>query len=354
MAVKTNRLQTILSISGAAQYTAAMQQAAAATQLLATAQSNLAVTQALTGGGAAAGAGGGAGGGGGGKRGKRGGGIFGDFRIFAALYAVRLLDRALEKTTEREEGLRRLAIQMRNVGESANVERVVKFSQGLTAATGTAEKDIEGVISTLLRFGISSDQAMKLAEPILNTAAGSGHDLERVAVAFGKANLGIGRALKNEGIMIQQGVRGQRALAAAVAQADEKFRGLARGQLDSVGGQLHLLQAELDRATSSWVQLFGPALKLGLGVLADSAQGWALLAERLASSFGIAAPQSLKNLAKGNVESLSDLNKEETQKKIADELSVLNDQLIQKVLGGPGNVARGAATLRDQRIAFGA
>lgn len=338
MASTTDTLQTVIELTGAATYIREMTAAATANQALAVAET------AATGGAAA---------------------LAGTLGVTAAVgtaaltagfsVLVGLVGEAIHAFGESELVAVRLDRTMRNLGNAFPADQLQRFASELSEATGIDDELIASLGGLAAQFGLTRAQIERLLPTVLDAAALNGLDPEQVERVILRASRGRAQGLIAIGIdpsKIQGDIHDIDNL---LTQLGAHFAGGAEDVRNTVPGALTALATSVENLFEAFGRFFGgttvslinltinavDSLTDALDRLADLAEGaGALIGHPSARAAG-------DNLTlKGDPEQTGLLGQ------IADNTRTMKDELVGRVLGGPGTVARGAAGLRDFTLAF--
>lgn len=342
MATVTDRLVTLLELSGAPSYAAAMGLASKSTGSLAVSTTGLAATQTVATGttvtltGALA-------------------------ALQAALLPIILpllsvaaagaaLTKAFKEFQATQQTATETAIVLKNVGSSLPISELQALSSEIQNLTGFDDDLVVSLGGVLARFRIAGDQIPQTIRNIADAAAATGQPLQELGERIARGLLGNTRGLKELGIAFK--ATGDRAkdLATINAELERLFGGAGAARRQTLTGALDALQNSIGNFFSALGRFAGPALVRILNDLANGIQFLADQLERLADRLGLpGAAAPAEGIGRGGREQTTLENIERNTGETARKL----DPLIRQVLGGRGDVARRAFTYRDVRMSFG-
>lgn len=368
MATVTDSLITLIKMQGAPQYSQQMQLAAGATDALATAEKKAALSS-----GELAGA-------------------FGLMLTGAAGIAagIGLIKKSVSAFGEAEQSIFRSTIVLRNLGNSYPIEKAQAFATALQATTAADDEALVGVIATLKSFGALDRQLEPLTKTVLDTSEALGIDLNEAARAVGLGAIGSTRGLRQLRIHMTDTGNAAKNLDIEQRKLDALYGGTAAARINTYRGAIDRLGKAFDNVFEtagdganvlitainklsdalnalsqnkilSTALVGGGAGALiggGLGLLGGTpfsagagALGGGLIGSLIGGLIGLLPGH--KNAAEAIGGGKARAATEATLQKIADNTAQLSP-FIRQVIGGTGEVARGAFTLRDARMAFGA
>lgn len=157
-----------------------------------------------------------------------------------AIGATQLIRSSIAAFSEQE-----LAISKSNNALRASGQFSQRYSQELQDLAASLQKVTlfadENILQTeaqLIAFGAARKDIPKLTETILNLASGMGRDLPGATMLMGKALAGEFSTLSRYGIIIDETAAQSEKLAAATAQIQARFGGLARAEAQTLTGSL--------------------------------------------------------------------------------------------------------------------
>jgi hypothetical protein len=340
----TDTLETLIRMTGGPQYAAQMMNAGKSVEKfskfesLATA-SGSAMTSSLE--GMIGGAGGGA-------------GLAGLAKAFGlAGLAIGATIATLAKGTaafrEVQDGAFRTAVVLKNLGSTQTVESLSQIGAEIQRISGFDDDLAVSVGGLLARFGVAGQQIPKALMSIADTAAATGETMNSIGDTVGRALLGQTRGLKELGINFTATGNKARDLMAIEAQLSQRFAGAAAARRDTITGSVDALRNSTDNFFSAIGRIASPAVIGIVNKTADAIQFFAEQIERAADF--LHAPRA-ENAAARIGSSNGDPKQTALLESIDRGVNKMSDALVRQVLGGPGTVARGAATARDVRLAF--
>ncbi len=368
MATVTDFLVTVLKMQGGPQYAATMQQASGATQALAAAQAKSADAV------------------------KELAGAFGLALTGAAGIAagIGLIKKSVSAFGESEQSIFRSTIVLRNLGNSYPVEKAQEFASALQATTAADDEALVGVQAMLKSFGVMDNQIPGLTKTILDTSEALGIDLNEATRAVALGSLGYTRGLRQ--LRIQMADTGNQAKNLEIEQKklDALYGGAAAARINTYQGAIDRLGKAFDnvfetagdganvlvtainklatalnslsenKILSRALVGAGVGAGVGFGVGALGATPFSAGAGLLGGSLIGGLVGALLGLLPGHKNAAAQIGTgksraatEDTLQKVADNTAQLNP-LIRQVIGGTGEVARGALSFRDMRMAWGA
>lgn len=266
------------------------------------------------------------------------------------LAGVGAIGASLAEFADSQQNLFRTTILFQNLGTSLPISELQELSSEIQNLTGFDDDLIVSLGGVLARFDVAGDTIPEAIRAIADASAATGQTIDELGQTFGRALLGNTRGLRSLGIEFK--ATGDRAADAArlIALFNERFEGAGAGRRQTLAGTFDALQNSLANLFEAIGRILAPAaigffnnliklIDLVTGLLTD-------LANRFPTVFphGAEIAQQLK--IKGDPEQTKLLGQIE-------ENTRGDSRLVQQVLGGPGNIASRAATLRDARIAFG-
>lgn len=286
-----------------------------------------------------------------------------------------LLNESIKNFREDEDAIFRTTVLLRNLGNSYPIETAKAFADAQEVSTGFAGEQILEVEALLKRFGAADNTIQDLTKTVLDFSAATGLSLEHAATAVGHALVGNTRILRNMGIEFK--ATGDRAkdLAALQEKLNSLFGGAAEARVNALTGAFD----QLKQALSGFFSVVGdklstvlvPALKAVTALLQLISQNATLATTLFGAALGAilgGAPGALigavaglglgllpsrPNAAERVGNGQERIATEGTLREVAENTKQINNTLIQRVLGGPGQVAGRAITLRDTQLAFG-
>lgn len=267
------------------------------------------------------------------------------------LAGVGAIGAALTEFGQSQENLYRTTILFRNLGTSLPISELQDLSSEIQNLTGFDDDLVISLGGVLARFNVAGDQIPDAVRAIADAAAATGQTVDDLGQSFGRALLGNTRGLRSLGIEFE--ATGDRAADAArlVELFNERFEGAGEGRRQLFTGTFDALQNSLANLLEALGRIFAPAA-IGffnnlIGLIDLVTKMLTDLANRFPGFFSSGADIANQLKIKGDPEQTKYLGE------IAENTRNLESKLVQSVLGGPGNIAGRAATLRDARIAFG-
>ena len=155
-----------------------------------------------------------------------------------------------------EKAMRSLEIALQNVGAAHAVAPVEKFIDALARETGVADDQLRPAFQKLVTATEDvtlSQDSLKLA---MDISAGTGKDLESVAVALAKGFGGQTTALGRLGVGLDASIIKSKDMDAITAALSDKFSGQAAAAAETYQGKLNRLNIAVDEGK----ELIGVAL----------------------------------------------------------------------------------------------
>jgi hypothetical protein len=336
MAAVTDILQTVIRLEGAPQYAAEMGTAAVATAGFAAAEG---VATAATGTLAAS------------------VGVLEAvlLPIIAPLLTLTAviggLSKAVNTFAEDQQQIFQTAVVLRNMGTSMPIGELQQFAKELQKIVPIDDEAIVSLGGLLAQFRLSGDQIKSVLPAIVDTAAATGESLETIGETVGRSLLGQARGLKSLGIQFKATGDRARDLKTIQEELSKRFGGAGAAQRNTVQGAFTALSEATSNFFSAVGRFLAPVIVPLLNKLTDFltflTEKIEALSERFPSFFKATDQTTGAESVGGNAEQTRYL------KEIARNTGDKTDELIRAVLGGPGAIAKGAATARDFRIAFG-
>lgn len=148
---------------------------------------------------------------------------------------------AIKASSEQEQAERKLAIALRNTGQSVEgvLPGLVEYASAMQRATATADEQILSGQALLVTLGKLSGETLKRAtKATLDFAAATGTDLDSAFRLIAKAAAGNTAALGRYGIVLDESVPKAERFEAALSLIAERMGGQAAARLDTFQGKL--------------------------------------------------------------------------------------------------------------------
>lgn len=359
----TDTLETLLKLTGGPAYSRGMDDAAKRVEGLAQAearqkQSSQAVSQGLRSAGLSA--------------------LIAGGEIAAAIGIVK---QSIDTFAADEQQIFRTTVVLRNLGNSYPIERAQAFGAALQKTVAIDDEAVVALVGLEKRFGVLDSQIEPLARTIVDFSKATGTDLQEAGSIVGRALLGQTRGLRALGIEFNATGNRARDTATLMTKLNSLFGGAGAAERNTLAGSITAMKEALANFMSTVGDKLSTVLVPALNavtaaldklsqhpVLAGSLTG-AAVGGLLGAPFGVAGPGAAIGAVIGGLIGLlpsrgnaaaqigngkGRLATEDTLKKVEANTQQAADALVKGVLGGPGTVARTAATARDFRLAFGA
>ncbi len=350
MAVIRDIIETVLQITGGAQYVGQMAAAARSAGLLAQATAALNATQDVLLG----------------LLGTADPLLAGLIVTFTALAAViGVVTASLVAFSREAEKLFTTGVILKNTASSLTLPQVQQFAQQTSESTGLSRPGIEGTAGLLARTGVNGEQLRSLLGTIADTARGTGHSFEEVGRAIEHGILGHMRGLAEFGIALQDTGSKAANLALIQRQLQIRFEGAAAAFRQTLPGALDAFQASLQRFLSGLGEQFAPAAVRVLNMIVTVIDFLTSHIEQLADAiaFILGGPLGLAFLQVAQAADAGsnpmaqvghggDPATEATAQQIADNTARMADAVEQQVLGGSGEVVRQSFGYLHARLAL--
>ena len=179
--------------------------------------------------------------------------------------------KAVEAAAEDQKSMKLLEQQLRStVGASdAQVAGVEKQISAMMRATGIADDQLRPAFAALVRGTDSVTDSQKLMQVALDVSAGTGKDVQSVAVALSKAYNGNMGALVKLGIPLDENIKKSKDAQAALGQLSETFAGQADVAANTFSGRLQIMKTGLGEVVESVGYALLPAMTSAVGFITD-------------------------------------------------------------------------------------
>lgn len=245
----------------------------------------------------------------------------------------------------------RLSQQMQNLGNVFPTEDLLDFASALSRTTGIDDELIASLGGVAARFGLARNQIERLLPTVLDISAQTGIDPAQVEQTLLRASRGRKQGLIALGIDPSK-VKGDITdINNLVEQLNHQFQGSAEAVRQTVPAALQALATSFGNLLESLGRLFGFAAVSLINKLADAVQGLADQLESLADFLGIPTQTPVKGGA-GDLAFTGDPEQTRILDQIEGNTRDTKNALIEKVIGGGGQVASRAYTWRDVQIAL--
>lgn len=218
----------------------------------------------------------------------------------AGALAVKMGVEGVQAAIEDEKAQAKLAKTLENVGEAQDVDKAEAFIEAMMKQTGVADDQLRPAFERLVLATGDTDEALALLTGSLDTAIGSGRDLDSVATAVAKAVGGQTGALKRLIPSLDVTALKGADAAAILKVLNKSFGGQAQTAAETYGGRM----AAVATAFSELQESFGMGLltsldqtNTGMSDMDDTLYELGPAAEDLGVTFGNIAA-SLAEVAK--------------------------------------------------------
>lgn len=260
--------------------------------------------------------------------------------------------KALHTFSEDQQAIFQTSIILKNLGSSLPIAELQEFGQELQKTVAIDDEAVVSLGGLLARFGATGAQIKSTIPAIVDAAAATGQSLEGIGETVGRALLGNTRGLKQLGIEFKATGNRARDLLTIQTELNKRFGGAGAAQRNTVQGAF----TALSEATANFFSAVGkflapvivPLLNKLTAFLQFLTEKIEALAARFPNFFG-----ATNNATTAAGIGGGDPKQTALLEDIAENTSKQADALIKAVLGGPGAIARGAASARDFKIAFG-
>jgi hypothetical protein len=260
---------------------------------------------------------------------------------------------SLKAFTESEDQIGRIAISLRNMGNTFPIGEVQEFADHLSLLTGVDNEAIASLAAMAIQFDLTRKQAEALVPAVLDIATRVGaapEEVEKAILRF--TSTGQTRGLLALYINPKE-IKGDiHDIDNVISQLRHNSEGTAESFRSILPGEVIALKTAADNFHEAFGRLMGPAEQAWLELRIRFFEGAARLIEMLADYYHL---PTAADLGKGKANPLAlkgDPEQTAALKGIEEHTAVL-DPLVKQVLGGKGTVARRSFTWRDQRLAFG-
>lgn len=198
---------------------------------------------------------------------------------------------AVKQAAEQETADARLALALRNVGDSssATLTSLRSYAGGIQQTTTYTDDAVQESLTLLTTLGRLRDEGLKSAErAALDLATGLGVDLRTATLLVAKAATGHTEALGRYGLAVDETLGPQERFNALLGAISERFGGAAQAELDTYAGKVKNLG-------NKWGEVWE---QLGFLVTKDEQVNatlgtWGTLADRLAKALELASEGGL-------------------------------------------------------------
>lgn len=266
-----------------------------------------------------------------------------------------LAGKALEAFGEAQATITRTAIQLNNLKGSIPLPELLEFSDHLSELTGISHNVITSLGATAAQFGLTGEQIKKVLPTVLDIAQAKNLSPEEVLNKLLRATRGRPQGLVALGIdpsKIQGDLKDVNNL---INQVGKGFAGTAEAFRNTLPGTTSALKDSVERLFEALGRFLSPVVVPILNLLIGAIDKLTALLNRVANAFPRLFPTA-GALGVGGASDIAlkgDPEQTEYQRQIAQNTKQQAEAFIKGVLGGPGDVARGAFVARDARIAFG-
>lgn len=268
--------------------------------------------------------------------------------------AIGFAKKSLEAFSESEDAVARLAVQMKNLGNVFPTNELLDFSSKLSQQTGIDDEAIASLGAMAVQFGVTRQQAEKLIPTVLDISVATKKSSEEVLQALLRASRGQTRGLLALGIDPSKIKGDLHDVNNLISQVGKGFAGTAAAFRGTLPGTIEALKTSVGNLFEAIGRFISPVVVPLLNLFIKGIDKATELLTRLADFLHIPTAAALGEGAanplalKGDPEQTALLGKIESNTKSS------SDALVKSVLGGPGTIAKGAATARDFRLAFAA
>lgn len=257
-----------------------------------------------------------------------------------------------------EASLFRVGLILRNLGRAGEIEPLTRFNQQMARLSGSTTEAVTELTALLATANLTQQEILRATPILIDFAAAAGIDVTRASEILTSALRGERDALQRYGADVDLAKDRAGRLADALSGLEARFRGAAAASTNLLSGSLTRLANAWNEVLASIGRVFGPALTH----LVNAITANLLLASRalqqiagILERVGILAPLSVNTEGIGGAGAAAlGQGAEQTRllREIAGNTKDLDDRLVRRVLGGPGQVAGQAVTWRDAALAF--
>lgn len=180
---------------------------------------------------------------------------------------------AVKAFEEQEKADRRLALAAKDLTEAFKAQ-----ASQLQATLGVSDDMVQGIQAMLLQFGEAPSQVEATTRAILDFSAATGEDATSAAKALLSGVESGKAAFKEYGVQVNFTGKASADLATATAELARKFGGAAKGDADSLTGQVDRAKAAFGELQESWGGVVSEFLK-STGILERVTTSMAHLSE---------------------------------------------------------------------------
>ncbi len=130
------------------------------------------------------------------------------------------------------------------------------FAGALQSETSLSDEEIARSMQTLIDFGSSAEQAMRLVRTAADLAVGTNVSLASATDLVAKASIGYTSTLARYGIILDESIPKAEKFAAAIAKMNEMFGGAAAARMQSTWGKLQKLKEQFGDTQERIAEVF--------------------------------------------------------------------------------------------------
>ena len=274
--------------------------------------------------------------------------------LTAITAVVGILGKGLSAFSESEAAVARIAIRMKGLGDVFPTKELLEFASAQQRLTGFGDELIATLGVTAAQFGLTRDQIEKTLPAVLDIAQGLGKGPQEVLQTLLRASRGRTQGLVALGIDPSKIKGDVKDINNLIRQIGGDFAGVASAFRSTLPGTVNALKEATGDLFEALGRFISPVVVPLLNLLIKGIEQLTALLTKLADFLGLPTAAELAERTKTSELALKgDPEQTELLGTIASNTAKTADALVKQVLGGPGGVARGAATWRDFRVAFG-
>lgn len=250
----------------------------------------------------------------------------------------------------------RVALQMRNLGNSFPMPELMQFANHMQDLTGINHNTIISLSGLAAQWGLTKDQIKLAAKVSTDIAASSAEHLapDQVLRRILEATSGRTQGLRMLGINPEK-IKGDiHDVNNVLSQIGQGFSGVASGFRQTLPGAVQALSSSMQRLWEAIGRFLGPALLPVINGLIRAVDSLTALLARWSDALHL--PTGAELGAGGTVGSSLALKGDPEQtgllRGIEKNTAKTADSFVRNVLGGSGKVAEAAFTIRDAKVAF--
>lgn len=201
-------------------------------------------------------------------------------RLLATFGAAKVLQFAKSSAKafmEDEAAATKLAQSVKNLGLAYANDDIRKYIDGLTLATGVADKELRPALQALLQVTGSVTKSQAMLSDAINISRGSGVDLATVANDLSQAYVGNLKGLRKYNLGLTKAELAASSFADIQKRINYLFSGASTAYLQTYAGQMQILSNSASEAT----EVIGKSLVEALQLLSGNASVEGLASDML-------------------------------------------------------------------------